>query len=334
MMEREINVLFTSAGRRVELLRAFKRSYAELGLPGRIVAIDADPLAPALQTADRAWIVPPSSEPTFIPDLAEICRREHVALVFPLIDPDIVILARHIAELERIGTRVVVVPKEASEITADKLLTYELFRGLGLPTAQCWSAQELDPAGLQYPVFIKPRFGSAGDNSFKIRNERELSFFLEYVPTPIVQEFLPGPEITSDVVCDLEGSVLAVVSRRRIAVRAGEVVRGVSVFDAQIADSCILIAKALKAVGPITIQCMLNDGQPYFTEINARFGGGCPLAFAVGADAPKWLLAIAAGLPIDTPPIGTYENDVYLTRCDDSLFLRKSDLDSVRSSRF
>jgi carbamoyl-phosphate synthase large subunit len=49
-----LNVLFTSAGRRVELLRAFRRAYATLGLDGRVVAVDVDPLAPALSAADRA----------------------------------------------------------------------------------------------------------------------------------------------------------------------------------------------------------------------------------------------------------------------------------------
>jgi len=36
----------------------------------------------------------------------------------------------------------------------------------------------------------------------------ELSFFLNYVKNPIVQEFLPGPEITSDVVTGLDGELL------------------------------------------------------------------------------------------------------------------------------
>jgi hypothetical protein len=76
----------------------------------------------------------------------------------------------------------------------------------------------------------------------------------------MIQEFLPWPEITSDVICDLNGSVLAVVSRQRIAARGGEVAKGVSMYDPQILDRCVFIAKTLNAIGPITIQCILNDG--------------------------------------------------------------------------
>jgi carbamoyl-phosphate synthase large subunit len=54
----DINVLFTSAGRRVELLRAFREAYSLLGITGHVIALDADPLAPALQVADKPFIVP------------------------------------------------------------------------------------------------------------------------------------------------------------------------------------------------------------------------------------------------------------------------------------
>ena len=102
--------------------------------------------------------------------------------------------------------------------------------------------------------------------------------------------YLPGPEITNDVVCDLDGKVLSVVSRQRIRVRGGEVTVGKTVFDPAIAHACVRIAEMLPAVGPITVQCMMKrtpDGEaPAFTEINARLGGGVPLGISAGADSP------------------------------------------------
>jgi carbamoyl-phosphate synthase large subunit len=328
-----VNVLFTSVGRRVELLRAFRRAYKALELPGHIVAVDIDPLAPALQEADRPYIVPRLTSPDYIPVLSEICRREQVRLVFPLIDPDILALARHRQEIEATGTRVAVVSEEAAYLTRDKWLTHQFFVGLGLQTPRSWLPEKLDPGQMSYPLFIKPRSGSAGKGSFKIENPRELTFFLEYVPEPIVQEYLPGPEITTDVVCDLDGQILAVVSRKRIEVRSGEVAKGVTVYDSQIAEACVKIARALPAIGPITVQCILKDGAPYFTEINARLGGGVPLGIAAGVDAPRWLLARVAGLPVEIPPLGTYRTGLYLTRFDDSFFLTEDDRVQMASHR-
>jgi carbamoyl-phosphate synthase large subunit len=321
----KVNVLFTSIGRRVELLRAFKRAYADLGLSGNIIAVDIDPLAPALQEADRPYIVPRLSEPAYIPTLAEICRQEQVHLIFPLIDPDIPVLTYHRQELEASGARVVVVSEEAATIAADKWLTYQFFCQRALPTPVSWPPEEARNANLEYPVFIKPRFGSAGKQTFKVRNERELAFFLDYVPEPIIQEYLPGPEITNDVICDFEGKVLAVTSRQRIEVRWGEVAKGKTIYNPEIIRHCVTIARELQAIGPITVQCMLRDDRAYFTEINPRFGGGVPLGIAAGVRSPHWYLALAAGLPVEIPPLGSYKVGLYFTRFDDSLFLTEEE---------
>lgn len=332
-MTSSIHILFTSVGRRVELLRAFKRAYADIGLTGNIVAVDIDPLAPALQEAHRPYIVPRLSDPAYIPTLAKICRREQVYLIFPLIDPDILVLARHRQELQATGARVVVISQEAATTTADKWLTYQFFRQLNVPIPCSWLREEARNTHLEYPVFIKPRFGSAGKQTFKVRNKRELTFFLDYVPDPIVQEYLPGPEITNDVICDFEGNVLSIVSRQRIEVRWGEVAKGKTIYDPDIIQHCVTIAKRLKAIGPITVQCMLRDGKPHFTEINPRFGGGVPLGIAAGVRSPHLLLALAAGRPVEIPPLGSYQVGLYLTRFDDSFFLSEEDYARIAGHR-
>src|SRR3977135_417087 len=112
MSGRPVNVLFTSVGRRgmacrrvswplrsggrrVELVRAFRRAYAELGVAGRILAVDVDPLAPALGECDEVFMVPRTDEPHYVSALVERGARERIALVLPLIDPDVPVLAAH-----------------------------------------------------------------------------------------------------------------------------------------------------------------------------------------------------------------------------------------------
>ena len=325
------NLLFTSVGRRVELLRGFRRAYEDLGIRGRIVAVDADPLAPALALADRPYCVPPLEHRDYIPHLAEILRREQVTQAFPLIDPDIGVLAEHRGKLEATGARLAVVSKEAAAVAADKWLTDEFFRKLGLSVPRSWLPGTLQPAEAAYPLFIKPRFGSASHQAFKLANGEQLDFFSRYVDNAIVQEYLPGPEITNDVICDIAGNVLSVVSRQRIRVRGGEVIVGKTIYARAIADACRLIAGALPAVGPITVQCILKAGLPLFTEINARLGGGVPLGIAAGADSPRWLLARAAGVPVDIPPPGSYRTNLYLSRFDDSRFSSEAEREQMAS---
>ncbi|MDQ3957862.1 MAG: ATP-grasp domain-containing protein [Actinomycetota bacterium] len=328
-----VNVLFTSAGRRIELLRAFRDAYRACDLEGEIVACDVDPLAPALQEADAIHLVPHMSSDDYVDAIVEVCLRHRIAQVFPLIDPDIPVLAAHRKAIEDTGARLMCPPEQATSITGDKLLTYRFFRDAGIPTVRSWDAEEARGAALDFPVFIKPRAGSASEHTYKVRDGAELEFFLGYVPNPVVQEYLPGPEITNDVVSDLEGNVLAVVSRRRIQVRSGEVLKGVTLFDPDIARLCADVARGLDAVGPITVQCMMKDDLPYFTEINPRFGGGVPLGIAAGVDSPRMMLELAAGRTVEPLEPGAYRTGLYTTRFDDSFLVTEEDRARIEGSR-
>lgn len=324
-----MTILFTSAGRRVELLRAFRRSFEILGIPGRLVALDIDPLAPALRVADKGYIVPELRSPEYISTLCRIVKEEQVSLIIPLIDSDISLLAQNRELLEATGAEVAVVDERAAVLTRDKWHTTRFFEGLGLSTPASWLPDDPALSNTEYPLFIKPRRGSGSKHTYRVNSSLELDFFTRYVPEPIVQELLPGPEITTDVVCGLDGTLLGVVNRQRIAVRSGEVVKGVTIRDPRIVEACTKIAAVLPARGPTTVQCIMRDDVPHFTEINARFGGGVPLGIAAGVDAPTLLLAHTFGLPFAGDPIGEYTTGLYLSRFDDSFFLTEEQREQV-----
>jgi len=328
----KVNVLFTSVGRRVELIRAFRQAYAELGLRGSILATDIDPLAPALSEVDRYYLVPRVDDSDYVPTLAKVCRAEAISLIFPLIDPDIPILAEGRAVLEEAGARLAAVPAAAARIVHDKWETYRFLRSAGLLVPKSWKS--LPSAKPEFPLFVKPRIGSAGRGGRKVDSQAELKLALRQTPEPLVQQYLTGPEVTSDVSCGLDGEVWAVVSRQRIEVRWGEVAKGVTVRNEEILAGCVTIARELPACGPITVQCIVQDGRPYFTEINARFGGGLPLAIAAGVPSPRWYLAQAAGIPFEPPTLGSYQTGLFLTRHDESRFLSETQYAEIARHRF
>lgn len=319
-----MNILFTSVGRRVELMRAFRKSIRHVG--GQVWGTDVDSLAPAMHVVDNPVFVPKYTDPDYVPTLLEICRKFKIRAVFPLIDPDIPILAQNHESFREIGTELAVVSPSAADICQDKWKTTAFFQELGLRVPKSWLPGERNSSEIQYPVFVKPRSGSAAAHTFQARNPTELDFFQHYVPDAIVQEYLVGDEITTDIVCGQSGEVLALVSRRRLAVRGGEVVKGVTVKIQSVLKDCYTIARALPAVGPITAQCIMVKNLPYFIEINARLGGGIPLAIAAGVNVSDLIVGHLSGKTIET--ISDYQCGLQMTRFDDSFFIQ---LDSPRS---
>ena len=75
------SVLLTCAGLRVDVVRAFREALDGLGWDGEVVAVDANPLAPALVKADRGVVVPHASSPDYIPALAELVSAHGVRAV-------------------------------------------------------------------------------------------------------------------------------------------------------------------------------------------------------------------------------------------------------------
>ena len=87
-------VLFTCAGQRVDIVTAFCRAGATT------LAVDVNPLAPALYHADAYELVPRVADPAYVPTLAGLVRMHDVRLVVPLTDLDQMLLAERRQELE------------------------------------------------------------------------------------------------------------------------------------------------------------------------------------------------------------------------------------------
>ena len=321
-----VNILFTSIGRRVELIKAWKKAYVDLGINGQIFGTDIDYLAAASNFVDSFHIVPPSKHEEFIPAIQNICNENDINLVFPLNDNDLMPLSVGKPILEQ-NERIVAISKiESVDITIDKWSTYNFFKNSGIKTPNTWMPNQNNKS--DFPILIKPRNGSAGKNIFKINDQDELEFYMQRIKDPIIQEFINGTEITTDVICDFKGSIIGVVNRERLEVRWGEVAKGRTIFDKNIIKNCEKIVKNLDIIGPITVQCIVEDNDAYFIEINARYGGGAPLGFAAGVKSPHWYLSIASGLELDFPPMGSYKKNLFLSRYDNSLFMDEGKIKS------
>lgn len=322
----ELNILFSAAGRRVSLLRHFRRTLDALGVRGEILAADAGRSAPAAGVADRAIQVPRVSAPDYIDRMLAVCAEHRVGMLFPLIDTDLLLLAQNRERFAAVGTRVVVSSEASVALSFDKRLTEAFFRAHGIDTPAVLDEQALETL-TDFPVLIKPWDGSCGVGVTRIRNAEELYFFRRYIPHAMVQELVSGEEFTCDVLAGLDGRVRCVVPRKRLEIRGGEVSKGLTVKDPAIMAAAQRVVECLPgAVGCITVQCFRQgDGRLRFIEINPRFGGGFPLALHAGADFPRWLIQEHLGLPVGSA-MADWQDDLAMLRYDDEILVAGSEI--------
>jgi carbamoyl-phosphate synthase large subunit len=319
-----VNVLLSSAGRRVGLLRCFREALSELRLDGRIVAADAARHAPAAQFADAFHLVPRCIEPEFPSALIGVCREEEVRVVIPTIDTELAFYAENRALFAREGVQVASCSAEVVEIAADKRLTHAWLRSHGFPVVRQTSLEQafVEANDWPFPLIVKPAQGSASVGLRTVSRPAELLALRPNGDDLIVEEMAAGDEYTVHVYVDGSGRCLCAVPCRRLEVRAGEVSKGLTAKRRPLMELARAIAEALPgARGPLNIQMFEADnGGLRVIEINARFGGGYPLAQQAGAGFARWIVEEALGRPVK-PAFDRWQDDLAMLRFDEAVFL-------------
>ena len=299
-------VLFTCAGQRVDIISAFGRAGATT------VAVDADPLAPALFHAHRRALVPRVDDPGYLPALAALVAEHAVRLVVPLTDLDQALLARARADL---APALVLVPEpETCERMGDKYLAHLFFEERGLPTPRGWLPEAV-PADARYPLLVKARVGFGSRHIYRAADPEELAFHLARTPAEsFVQELCLGEEFSIDVFCDLESRCLNAIPRTMIQSKGGESIKGMSIKDEELIEHGARVAETVGIRGPANVQCFREpDGTLPVTDVNPRFGGAFPLPLAAGSRYPDLALALARGERPE-PRVGDFREGILMTR--------------------
>jgi carbamoyl-phosphate synthase large subunit len=306
-MARPLTVLITSAGSRAALLECFRESGRHLDLDLTMMAADMRPShSAACARADRSFALPPCSAPGYSEAVLEVCGEHDVDVVIPTIDTELALLADLGSRLRQRGTRVVVSERRAVDLVRNKLRTAEHFAREGIPVPRTASAQDAlnDPSGWSWPLYAKPVDGSRSVGSARVRSPQALAAMMEEREGLIVQELCTGDEYTVNLYFGADGRLCAVVPHRRIEVRDGEVSKGVTCKDDRLLDLALSIAANVDGFrGPVCFQAFMERwaaSVPRVTDVNARFGGGYPLAHAAGAVFTSFILREAMGEPLES----------------------------------
>jgi carbamoyl-phosphate synthase large subunit len=182
---------------------------------------------------------------------------------------------------------------------------------------------------VQFPLIVKPRWGSGSIGLLVAYTQDELVHFFSQCEaivkktflnqisdvnhSVIIQEYIIGDEYGVDILNDLNKKLLGYTVKKKIAMRAGETDKAVTVPSAALDEYLVRIAENLGHIGNLDCDFLEKDGKFYLIEMNARFGGGYPFTHLAGANHILHLLGPKQGL---TPHKYEYKINVGFAKCD------------------
>ena len=314
------NIIITSAGQRVALVRDFKETLVRFYAEAKVFTTDMNPeLAPAAYVSDGCFEVLRVTDENYISQLLDICKKNEIGMIVPTIDTELLVLAENKKLFNDNDIIVCVSDLDFIKVCRDKRNTGDFLEkhNIRVPKA-------VDKYNPTFPLFAKPYDGSLSTNLHYIKNAEELTqdilddpklLFMEYIDKETYKEY------TIDMYYGTDNCVKCIVPRERIKIRAGEINKGRTVKCPLIDYIKERLDKIEGCIGCICIQVFFNPltEDVVGIEINPRFGGGYPQSYAAGGNYPEMLIK-EYFLGEKIAYIDDWKDNMLMLRFDDAVY--------------
>ena len=314
------NIIITSAGQRVALVRDFKETLVRFFPTAKVFTTDMNPeLAPAAYVSDGCFEVLRVTDENYIPQLLDICKNNEIGMIVPTIDTDLLVLAKNKKLFNDNGIIVSVSDLDFITVCRDKRNTGDFLEEHNIRVPK-----EVDKYNPTFPLFAKPYDGSLSTNLHYIKNAEELTqeilddpklLFMEYIDKETYKEY------TIDMYYGKDNRVKCIVPRERIKIRAGEINKGLTVKHPLMEYIKERLDKIEGCIGCICIQVFFNPETEDVVgiEINPRFGGGYPQSYVAGGNYPEMLIK-EYFLGEEISYIDDWKDNLLMLRFDDAVY--------------
>ncbi|MCL5129736.1 ATP-grasp domain-containing protein [Algibacter sp. L4_22] len=333
-MER-INILFTCAGRRNYLINYFKEALQGNGI---VIATDMQANAPALVDADISVTVPSIFSDNYISSLKNICIAHKVDAIISLNDLELPILSKHKNEFKKIGTKIIISDELVIDIAFDKWKTYQFLTSNKLLSPKTYidlseTLKDLEANKINFPLVLKPRWGSASIGVDVVENKEELMLsyklleiklsrsilnsasFVDINSAILIQEKVGGKEFGMDILNDFDGNYYGSFIREKLSMRCGETDKAKSIISTEISKIGEVVSENLRHIGTLDCDVFVDGNKIYVLEFNPRFGGGYPFSHEAGINtAAIYVEWIKGGNNIDK--FNNYRDNIVFSKCD------------------
>ena len=320
-----MNILITSIGQRGYLIDHFKESsHGEFG----IYAADATKYAPALQNADKGFLIPMAKDTEYYPTLLKICKENNIKAVISINDLELPILARHRDDLAKNDIMAIVSDIEVIDICFDKYKTYQFCKenGIPVPRTYLWSdiqrlQNDINTDIISFPIIAKPRKGSRSVGIHIVYNMKQLLEDIEFIKLQDIpedekvmfQEYVDSEQYSIHVFNDASLKPVSVVTMVNLFKHFGETFHIKTYKDELLTQLGVEIGEKLKHLGPLSADIHQKDNGEYVVlEFNPRISGCYSLSHYAGADFPGKIYSLIKKEEITSDTIDKFEDVIML----------------------
>ena len=320
--DRPLNILINSTGRRNNLILYFKEA---LGGRGKIYAGDVSSKTAGIYFADGFIPMLPCDDPAYMDTLEEACKKYDIQAVVSLTDNEMHVISQNEERLSRMGVTIIGSPFKTVECCVDKLFLYRFCETNGFYAPKTYLGYDsfkvgYDKGDISFPVYIKPRTGSASVDNVVARSMEEVVMYCHVRQDLLIQEYMDAQELGVDIYCDMKSDeVISVFVKDKISMRSGETEKAVSSKHDGLVGILEDFTRKMGLRGVVDIDLFKRDGRYYFIDVNPRFGGGYPLAHRCGCDFPAYIIGNLLG-QTNEPCIGDYKEGLYMFKCEELVF--------------
>ena len=324
-----MKILFCSVGRRAKLLQNLK----EFDAKAEILATDCSQYAPALYSADKPFLSPRIDDPSYLSFILNLCKDNSVQAITTLIDPEIEILSKNRDKLFSYGVLPLCPSYETAKLCFDKFEMYKFLAEKNIKTVLTYDSLDSFKTGLEdneidFPVFIKPRTGSASVGAEKIHDLTQLEARINSHDDNyfIIQELMDGEDIDVDVYVDcISNKAVSAFSKKKIETKIGGASKTISFKDDKLFDLIKKIIPHFSFYGPIDIDFFYKDGEYFLSEVNPRFGGAYLHAYGAGVNFYELIQNNINNIE-NSEEFGNYDEGVVMMMYDDVIIKHTSEL--------
>lgn len=266
----------------------------------RLIGADMNEDDTILQMCDVYYSVPRGDDPHYVEVLLEICKKEKVDVLIPIMSVELETLSSNKEKFQKNGTIISVSNIESLKIANNKLALFEYLEREGLPCPKyvpVKTIEDVDKAieKIGYPIVFKASEGS-GSRGMRIIDPSKSRFDILFnekpnscyttlkefketlcegtMPEMHAMEYLPGDEYTVDLLVD-NGKVKYSMCRRGLNVQTSIILDGIVEKEPEICELCNKVAERLHLTGNIGFDVKKREnGEAVIMECNPRATAG------------------------------------------------------------